>query len=146
MTEDMNRFGFNTEGKICDYGYEEQKVLTEQEILEELNRLNQTNYELMSECTSVNWTNECLQEELDKAIVPKFKIWQKVWFIDDINEETHSGIIVGFEVSKVYDSQLEVYYRIEYEDGCLITDDFEDKLVFATEEEARAKLKELQSE
>lgn len=68
MNEDMNRFGFNTEGKICDYGYEEPKVLSEQEILEELNRLDQANYELSSECTSVNWTNECLQEQVDTYV------------------------------------------------------------------------------
>lgn len=68
MTEDMNRFAFNTEGKICDYGYEEPKVLSEQEILEELNRLDQANYELSSECTSVNWTNECLQEQVDTYV------------------------------------------------------------------------------
>ena len=65
MTEDMNRFAFNTEGKICDYSEEEPKVLTEQEILEELNRLDQANYELSSECTSVNWSNEFLREQVD---------------------------------------------------------------------------------
>ena len=71
MIEDMNRFDFNTEGKICDYGCEDPKVLSEQEMLEELNRLDQANYELISECTSVNWANECLQEEvevLEKAL------------------------------------------------------------------------------
>ena len=65
MNENMNRFAFNTEGKICDYGCEEPKVLSEGEILEELNRLDQANYELSSECTSVNWSNEFLREQVE---------------------------------------------------------------------------------
>lgn len=87
-----------------------------------------------------------LEEQLKNAIVPKFKIGQKVWFVDDIAEEIFLGIVVGFEGSRVYDAPFEFYYRIEYEDGCLITDDFEDKLVFTTKEEALAKLKELKGE
>lgn len=71
MNEDMNRFAFNTEGKICDYGEEEPKVLTEQEILEELNHLENTKNHFWEECEDVNWQNECLQEEvevLEKAL------------------------------------------------------------------------------
>ena len=71
MTEDMNRFAFNTEGKICDYGEEEPKVLTEQEILEELNHLENTKNHFWEECEDMNWQNECLQEEvkvLEKAL------------------------------------------------------------------------------
>ena len=84
-----------------------------------------------------------LEEQLKNAIVPKFKIGQKVWFVNEISEEIYLGVVVGFEVSKVYFSPLDIYYRIEYEDGCLITDDFEDEFVFATKEEAQAKLEEL---
>ena len=87
-----------------------------------------------------------LEEQLENAIVPKFKVGQEVWFVNDIAEEIFLGIVVGFEGSRVYDAPFEFYYRIEYEDGCLITDDFEDKLVFATKEEAQAKLRELQGE
>lgn len=36
MNEEMNRFAFDTNGHICDYGEEEPKVLSEQEILEKL--------------------------------------------------------------------------------------------------------------
>lgn len=87
-----------------------------------------------------------LEEQLSNAIIPKFKIGQEVWFLNELSEEIYVGIVVGFEVSKVYSSPLETYYRIEYEDGCLITDDFEDEFVFATEEEAQAKLEELKNE
>ena len=71
MNENMNRFGYNTEGKICDYGEEEPKVLSEQEILEELNHLENTKNHFWEECEDVNWQNECLQEEvkvLEKAL------------------------------------------------------------------------------
>ena len=84
-----------------------------------------------------------LEEQLKNAIVPKFKIGQEVWFVNELSEEIYLGVVVGFEVSKVYFSPLDSYYRIEYEDGCLITDDFEDEFVFTTKEEAQAKLKEL---
>ena len=71
MNENMNRFAFNTEGKICDYGEEEPKVLSEQEILEELNHLENTKNHFWEECEDANWQNECLQEEvevLEKAL------------------------------------------------------------------------------
>ena len=66
-----------------------------------------------------------LEEQLKNAIVPKFKIGQEVWFVNEVSEEIYLGIVVGFEVSKVYFSPLDAYYRIEYQDGCLITDDFD---------------------
>ena len=65
MNENMNRFAYNSEGKICDYGEEEPKVLTEQEILEELNHLENTKNHFWEECEDVNWQNECLQEEVE---------------------------------------------------------------------------------
>lgn len=68
MNENMNRFAFNTEGKICDYGEEEPKVLTEQEILEELNHLENTKNHFWEECEDVNWQNECLQEEVEQIL------------------------------------------------------------------------------
>ena len=81
MTEDMNRFGYNAEGKICDYGEEEPKVLTDQEILEELNRLDQANYDLSSECTSVNWSNEFLREQVDTLERALEKIYISLWLV-----------------------------------------------------------------
>ena len=88
-----------------------------------------------------------LEEQLKNAIVPKFKIGQEVWWVNEHSNKKHLGVLVGFEVSKVYDSQLDVYYRIEYTDGYLLmTDDFEEDCVFATKEEAEQRLKELQGE
>ena len=66
MNENMNRFDYNTEGKICDYGYEEPKVLTKREILAELNHLENTKNEFLSECENLNWQVEYLQDQCDK--------------------------------------------------------------------------------
>ena len=146
MTEDMNRFGYNTEGKICDYGYEEPKVLTEQEILEELNHLENTKNHFWEECEDVNWQNECLQEQLDKAIVPKFNIGQEVWFINyfsDCGYRVDYGKVVEIKINEYDKTLYEIAYKYK---GEL---DFKSRKytnVFATEEEARAKLKELQNE
>lgn len=135
MTEDMNRFAFNTKGKICDYGEEEPKVLTDQEILEELNRLDQAIYELLSENTSVNWTNECLQEQLDKAIVPKFNRQEHIcgFAFGEINEY----IVVAY-----LDNDTTLCENIDtgYLEWC------DNKFLVRTFEEAKAKLQELQEE
>lgn len=87
-----------------------------------------------------------LEEQLANSIRLKFEIGQKVWFVNEVSEEIYLGIVVGFEVSKVYFRPLDTYYRIEYQDSCSITEDFEDGLVFATKEEALKKLEELKGE
>ena len=144
MNENMNRFDYNTEGKICDYGEEEPKVLSEQEILEELNRLAQANYELSSECTSVNWTNECLQEELNKAIVPRFNFNSIVSYISDktgivVSDNTIDKIKIVATKERFY-SNIKIKYKLTYN-----TKYFDEDELFATKEEARAKLKEMQN-
>ena len=138
MNENMNRFAFNTEGKICDYGYEEPKVLTEQEILEELNHLENTKNHFWEECEDVNWQNECLKEELDKAIVPKFNIGQEVWFIS-LTDNICNFVIEDLQFTLCGDGKSAMCY---YDKNNV--EQFEWDL-FATEQEARAKLKELQN-
>ena len=85
-----------------------------------------------------------LEEQLKNAIVPKFKVGQKVWIID--NEK-------DVQECEIYELKLNRYvrklvYNISYNIGLEDwTDDvaFEDEL-FATREEALAKLKELKGE
>ena len=86
-----------------------------------------------------------LEEKLSNAIIPKFKIGQEVWCIDRISEKIYLGTVIGFEANKFKFNQLDTYYTIEYKDGCIIQCDFEDEFVFATEEEAQAKLEELRN-
>lgn len=83
-----------------------------------------------------------LEEQLKNAIVPKFKIGQEVWFIDtrvnDFNE--HKYIIQYFEIQAIrFDN-----FDFEYEDcwGDIVVQND----LFATKEEAQAKLKELQGD
>lgn len=91
MNEDMNRFGFDTNGHICDYGEEEPYPMTTIEILEELNRLDQANYELSSECTSVNWTNEFLREQVEVLERALDLVCQKLQCeLADPNEELYT--------------------------------------------------------
>ena len=84
-----------------------------------------------------------LEEQLKNAIVPKFKVGQKVWFIHKGTEKIHNGIIEGFEMVKHLSDSIDEYYRIEYDDVCLTSMEFEGEFIFITKEEAKAKLKEL---
>ena len=79
-----------------------------------------------------------LEEQLKNAIVPKFKQYQQVFYISNgyifskwwYECECQDGIIVG----RYLHSKSEIVYYKKPKD-----------LVFATKEEAEAKLKELQS-
>lgn len=81
-----------------------------------------------------------LEEQLKNAIVPKFKQYQQVSFINN------NGHIIN-----------KYYYECECQDGIIVAKYSHSKgvivyykkakdLVFATKEEAQAKLKELQGE
>lgn len=75
-----------------------------------------------------------LEEQLKNAIVPKFKYGQYVWCVYPTNEHRQGFVFelefVGYTKDKII---------------CRITDneEFEYNEVFATEEEAQSKLKEL---
>lgn len=82
-----------------------------------------------------------LEEQLKNAIVPKFKVGQKVWFIDN-EKDIHECEIYELKLNRyVRKLVYNISYNIGLEDW---TDDvaFEDEL-FATKEEAQAKLEEL---
>lgn len=75
-----------------------------------------------------------LEEQLKNAIVPKFKIGQEVWYIDRYGVQ--KDIIVSFTYFSI---ENEILYKMHDE---II--DHREKYIFATKEEAEAKLKDLQ--
>ena len=85
-----------------------------------------------------------LEEQLKNAIVPKFKIGQEVWFVNETLEVMHNGKINAFEVYKFQDRLYEFWYDIDYVDGNTeFSDEVSDEFIFLTEEEAKLKLEEL---
>ena len=72
----------------------------------------------------------------ESAIVPKFKVGQKIWYIDryGIQKDT----IISFTYFSI---QNEILYKMGDE---II--DYREEYIFATEQEAQAKLKELRNE
>lgn len=74
-----------------------------------------------------------LEEQLKNAIVPKFKIGQKVFYIEDTSSE-----IVIDEIQLRRDK----FYYMDYRYG----EYFEDNELFAPKEEAAKRLKELKGE
>ena len=119
--------------EIMDYGFgiieTRERFYTEQYV----NKLNQRIAEL--------------EKQLKNAIVPKFKVGQEVWFVNEILEVIRNGKINAFEVYKFKERPYEFWYDIDYvEDNTEISDEVSDEFMFATKEEAQAKLEELQGE
>ena len=85
-----------------------------------------------------------LAELKEKAIVPKFKIGQEVWFVKYFNAGCYEfayGKVIEIKITE-YDG---IFYEMEYRNNCEI--DFRsrnEKYVFDTKEEAQDKLKEIQ--
>lgn len=83
-----------------------------------------------------------LEEQLKNAIVPKFNIGQEVWTIRH-NSIYHTRIdeikVVGIK------GKNEIFYYYDQPGSYAHWEELEDNL-FATKEEAQAKLKELQGE
>ena len=83
-----------------------------------------------------------LEHRLANCIEPKFKIGQEVWVADDMFEKIRVGKVEYIETQKYPDENV-IWYHIEYFDECFIGAPFEEEITFATEEEAKAKLEEL---
>lgn len=83
-----------------------------------------------------------LEEQLENAIVPKFEEGQEVWFVHDTKRKVFSGRVEGFQITQ-YPYLTYKYVLIEYCDEYVVGDFFKEEYVFATKEEAEAKLKEL---
>lgn len=96
-------------------------------------------FELMSFCLDKDQRIAELEEQLKNAIVPKFKIRQEVFYINSRNKIS-SGVIYNVR----YDSVKGFDYYIPM----LQIEDFriKEECLFATKEEAQAKLRELQGE
>lgn len=91
-----------------------------------------------------------MKEQLENAIVPKFKVGQEVWFVYDENDDFNYTIL---------NKKVMAYNYFSYEGGYFeyaMSDDgtrdtiwygyISEKFVFTTKEEALAKLKELKGE
>ena len=80
-----------------------------------------------------------LEEQLKNAIVPKFKIGQIVWFIDtrvnDFNENKY--MLTSFKIETIKFDNFDICYEDYWGDIMA------QRELFATKEEAQAKLKEL---
>ena len=79
-----------------------------------------------------------LEEQLKNAIVPKFKIGQEVFYVVD-KYEFKSGEILEIQIWDL--KKDNIVYVIEYRGNVWC-----ESAIFATKEEAQAKLKELQGE
>lgn len=85
-----------------------------------------------------------LEEQLKNAIVLKFKMGQKVYKVYTPNQKyPFEYKIIGFKITKSKGEE-NIFYNVE-EDGFDMGWYF-DEILFATKEEAEAKLKELQGE
>ena len=83
-----------------------------------------------------------LEEQLKNAIVPKFKIGQIVWFIDtrvnDFNENKY--VLTSSKIETIKVDNFDICYEDYWGDVMTESD------LFATKEEAQAKLEELKGE
>lgn len=102
-------------------------IMTQEEVCERLNQQDQRIAEL--------------EEQLKNAIVPKFKIGQEVWYIDtrinDFNEQRY--VIESYIIQEITIFKDGIRYMDE--DGFIYEED-----LFATKEEAQARLLELKGE
>ena len=84
-----------------------------------------------------------LEEQLKNAIVPKFKVGQNVWTI------RHNNYIYNTRIDEIkvvgIDGKNEIFYYYDQPGSYAHCEEMEDNL-FATKEEAQAKLEELKGE
>ena len=111
-------------------------------------RLYECQSDMMSDiCSLLNQQDQRiaeLEERLKNAIVPKFKIGQKVYKVYTPNQKYPFEFkIIGFKITKSK-GEDNIFYNVE-EDG-FDMGWYPDEILFATEEEAQAKLEELQGE
>lgn len=78
-----------------------------------------------------------LEEQLKNAIMPKFKIGQEVWFVND-DKQIYSGAVLSIQKCDWY---KQLVYTIGF-NGRYIGEEY----LFTTKEEAQAKLRELKGE
>ena len=99
-------------------------------------RLYECQIDMIDICNLLNQQEQRiaeLEEQLKNAIAPKFKVGQEVWYIDRYGVQ--KDIIVSFTYFSI---ENEILYKMHDE---II--DHREKYIFATKEEAQAKLEEL---
>ena len=84
-----------------------------------------------------------LEHRLSNCIETKFKVGQQVWVVDNLSEKIYVGEVDFIEAQK-FKRENVIWYQVEYFDKCTMSGPFEESSIFATEEEARAKLREMQ--
>ena len=107
------------------------------------------NYQATVRLNELNDKVKELEQELaelkEKAIVPKFKIGQDIFFIDNecqIAQGVVDVILIGQDVFEKW-CKYSIDLGVEYEDDIRFIDKNEEE-IFATKEEAQEKLKEIQ--
>lgn len=124
-----------------------------EKVKEYYTKYNNENKTLKEENDKLKQQIADLEEQLKNAIVPKFKIGQEVWFIynfedDDTNETL--GILHKKVMAYTYSNYEGDYFEYAMsDDGTRDTIWYgyiDSRYIFATKEEAQAKLKELQGE
>ena len=133
---------------IEDLTYQFKETLAE-EIDDKIKGWKKDNERILRE----NWEKDDeikqLEQELaelkEKAIVPKFKIGQNIFFIDNecqIAQGVVDVILTGQDVFEKW-CKYSIDLGVEYEDDIRFIDKNEEE-IFATKEEAQEKLKEIQ--
>ena len=128
----------------CEREFEDLDEATEHydTVVEENNKLYSLNCEMASRVAD-------LERRLANCIEPKFKIGQEVW-VNDWTGQLRSGEIYEIQTNQVKFDQIPlitylVDYYGAYSDDDQENDYFEEKDVFATEAEAKAKLEEMKN-
>ena len=104
-------------------------------------------WEIFEKCLEQHKRIAELEEQLKNAIVPKFKIGQEVWFVYDENDDCNYTILNKKVMAYNYFSYEGGYFEYAMsDDGSRDTIWYgyvDARYVFATKEEAQAKLEEL---
>jgi len=107
---------------------------------------------LISEDLHLNWLNQQaeriaeLEEQLKNAIVPKFKIGQEIYTFNKYQDCVYTLYLISIHIEQYETTEFNnlVYRARRLKDGFI--GGYLEEEIFATKEEAQAKLQELQGE
>lgn len=125
----------------------ELKSFSKQKLIEEYKDLYLAHDMLKQTSIALNKQLDQANEKLKGAIVLKFKVGQEV-FVFDWDKQIRSGRIYEIQTNAVlHDRQPHITYLVDftgnYSDDDQENDYYEEKDIYATEEEINAKLQEL---
>ena len=144
------RYELDSNGKVID------KLLDEyvEDVVDRLNEQHENKLELLREKQILDKDNIELRNQLDRAYerlkgvsVLKFELGQEV-FVFDGDKQIRSGRIFEIQINGVlHDRQPHITYLVDftgnYSDDDQENDYYEEKDIYATEEEINIKLQEL---